>query len=424
VDDRHHPEAVFLAERSIVWEKTTIAGHEHFAGIDPEIHEEPFEPAAGERLFVRPAVREDELDHAAERGRRDVLISCIPDRDQVITGPLPLISVPGTGRKRMGRLQEDIQTVFEKDPAARSVAEVLCCYPGLHALWFHRLSHWCWVHRLRFSGRFISHIGRFLTGIEIHPGATIGRRVFIDHGMGVVIGETAEVGDDVLIYMGVVLGGTALVNEKRHPTIGNGVVIGSGAAVLGPVTIGDHVKIGAGSVVIRPVPAGATVVGVPGRIAGGACGGESAAGGELRGDMPDPMLRVVSRLLDRQNQLEERLREMERNMPGPIGEEARLELTREDEVREALHTVIDPEVGIDVVDLGLIRQIHVDPKEGSARVDLVLTTKGCPLVDHLSEQVRRRVAGLPGITSVEVRVLDEPWDWEHFVDRSALLKKV
>ncbi len=319
----------------------------------------------------------------------------------------------------MGRLREDIRTVFAKDPAARSVLEVLFLYPGLHALWFHRLAHWCWVHRLFFAGRLVSHVGRFLTGVEIHPGAVIGRRVFIDHGMGVVIGETAEVGDDVLIYMGVVLGGTALVNEKRHPTIGNGVVIGSGAAVLGPIAVGDYARIGAGAVVVRPVPAGATVVGVPGRIAGG-CGAGEIEGGE----MPDPMLRVVSRLLDRENQLEERLRALERSLPGPVGEDARLELTREDEVRNALRTVIDPEVGIDVVDLGLIREIHVDPVTGAATVDLVLTTKGCPLVDYLTEQVRRRAASLPGITSVEVRVLDEPWDWERFQGRSALLRKV
>jgi serine O-acetyltransferase len=318
----------------------------------------------------------------------------------------------------MGRLREDIDTVFAKDPAARSTAEVLLLYPGLHALWFHRLARWFWIRRVRFAGRLVSHLGRFFTGVEIHPGAVIGRRVFIDHGMGVVIGETAEVGDDVLIYMGVVLGGTALVSGKRHPTIGNGVVLGSGASVLGPITVGDYARIGAGAVVVRPVPAGATVVGVPGRIAGGTCGPEE------EGVMPDPMLRVVSRLLDRENQLEERLRALERSLPGPVGEDARLELTREDEVRDALRTVMDPEVGIDVVDLGLIREIHVDPQTGAATVDLVLTTKGCPLVDYLTEQVRRRTASLPGITTVDVRVLDEPWDWERFQNRSALLRKV
>jgi serine O-acetyltransferase len=239
-----------------------------------------------------------------------------------------------------------------------------------------------------------------------------------------VIGETAEVGDDVLIYMGVVLGGTALENVKRHPTIGNGVEIGSGAAVLGPITVGDYAKIGAGAVVVRAVPAGATVVGVPGRIAGGTCAlGEPAR--EETGDvMPDPMLRVMSRLLDRENQLEERIRALERALPGPMGEDTRLELAREAEVRDALRTVIDPEVGIDVVDLGLIREIHVDPKTGAATVDLVLTTKGCPLVDYLTEQVRRRTASLPGIIDVEVRVLDEPWDWERFAAQRGGLKAV
>ena len=136
-------------------------------------------------------------------------------------------------------LKEDIQTVFAKDPAARSVLEILFCYPGLHALWSHRLTHFLWWHKLRFLARFVSHISRFLTGIEIHPGAKIGRRFFIDHGAGVVIGETAEVGDDVLMYQGVVLGGTTLKKEKRHPTVGNNVVLGTGAVALGAITIGD-----------------------------------------------------------------------------------------------------------------------------------------------------------------------------------------
>lgn len=319
------------------------------------------------------------------------------------------------------RLREDVQTIFRKDPAARSIPEVLFCYPGLHALWSYRVAHWFWTHNLFFGGRFISHIGRLLTGIEIHPGATIGQRVFIDHGMGVVIGETAEVGNDVLIYMGVVLGGTALVNEKRHPTIEDHVVIGSGAAVLGPITIGSGAKVGAGSVVVRSVPAGATVVGVPGRIAGPQCklGGD----GEQQGVMPDPMLRVISRLLDRQNQLEERIRTMELAVPGPMGEEKQVELEMEEQIRNALREVIDPEVGIDIVDLGLLRDVHVNA-DGRAEIDMVLTTKGCPLVDYLSQQVRRRVEGIPGITSVEVKVLDEPWDWSRFVRQNGQLKKV
>src|SRR5208283_432120 len=149
-------------------------------------------------------------------------------------------------------MREDIRNVFAKDPAARSVAEVLFCYPGLHALWFYRVSNWLWRHKLHFWARWLSHIGRFFTGIEIHPGATIGRRFFIDHGMGVVIGETTVIGDDVLLYQGVTLGGTGNEKGKRHPTLGNGVVVGTGAKVLGNIRIGDHVKIGAGSVVVHP----------------------------------------------------------------------------------------------------------------------------------------------------------------------------
>jgi len=162
--------------------------------------------------------------------------------------------------------REDIQTAFARDPAARSVLEIIFCYPGLHSLWFHRLTHFLWEHKLWFPARFLSHISRFLTGIDIHPGAKIGRRFFIDHGAGVVIGETAEIGDDVLMYQGAVLGGTTLKKEKRHPTVGNHVVIGAGAVVLGAITIEDNVKIGSGSVVLKSVPTRATVVGVTGRI--------------------------------------------------------------------------------------------------------------------------------------------------------------
>lgn len=163
------------------------------------------------------------------------------------------------------RIREDIQTVFKKDPAARSVWEVLT-YPGLHAVWLHRIAHWLWNHRLLFLARLLSHINRFLTGIEIHPGAKIGRRFFIDHGMGVVIGETAEIGDDVLMYHQVTLGGTTLERVKRHPTIGNHVLIGMGAKIIGPVTIGDNCRIGANAVVNKDIPPNCTVVGVPGRI--------------------------------------------------------------------------------------------------------------------------------------------------------------
>ncbi|MDI4633363.1 serine O-acetyltransferase [Pelomonas sp. V22] len=165
------------------------------------------------------------------------------------------------------RLRDDIACILERDPAARSAWEVLTCYPGLHALQLHRLSHWCWTHGLRWLGRFLSNIGRFLTGIEIHPGATIGRRVFIDHGMGIVIGEMAEIGDGCTIYQGVTLGGTALVKgAKRHPTLEAGVIIGANACVLGGFTIGTGARVGSGAVVTRPVPAGATAVGNPARI--------------------------------------------------------------------------------------------------------------------------------------------------------------
>ena len=161
-------------------------------------------------------------------------------------------------------LREDIRAVFDRDPAARNIWEVLFCYPGLHALWWYRVAHYFWTHKLRFLGRLTSHITRFWTGIEIHPGAKIGRRFFIDHGMGVVIGETAEIGDDVLMYQGVVLGGTSLEKHKRHPTIGNKVVIGAASIVLGPITIGDGARVGANSVVVNSVPPGVTVVGIPG----------------------------------------------------------------------------------------------------------------------------------------------------------------
>ncbi len=202
------------------------------------------------------------------------------------------------------RFREDIRTVFAKDPAARSVAEVLFCYPGLRAMWNHRLAHWLWTHRLRLLGRIISHCGRFLTGIEIHPGARIGRRFFIDHGMGVVIGETSEIGDDVLMYQGVVLGGTSLERKKRHPTIGDNVVIGAGAILLGPITVGKGARIGAGSVVIEPVPDGATVVGVPGRVV--------REGGSLvsplqHANLPDPVVELIQNIMSQQEEMKKRL---------------------------------------------------------------------------------------------------------------------
>lgn len=205
-------------------------------------------------------------------------------------------------------LREDVRTVFAKDPAARTTLEVVFCYPGLHALWLHRLAHFLRRHRLRLLARLLSHISRFLTGIEIHPGARVGRRFFIDHGAGVVIGETAEVGNDVLMYQGVVLGGTTLKKGKRHPSVGNGVVIGAGAVLLGAITIEDGARIGAGSVVVKSVPPGATVVGVPGRVV-------KERGKPLvdleHGNLPDPVAEAIRLVLGEQEELKQCLRRLE-----------------------------------------------------------------------------------------------------------------
>ena len=206
------------------------------------------------------------------------------------------------------RLREDVRTIFEEDPAARSFAEVLFCYPGLHALWLHRPAHWLWTHGLHFLARLLSHFSRALTGIEIHPGATIGRRFFIDHGMGVVIGETSEIGDDVLMYQGVVLGGTSQEKTKRHPTIESGAVIGTGAIVLGPITVGEGARIGAGSVVIKPVPAGATVVGVPGRIVEH---NRNAVAQLEHARLPDPVTEIIRSLAAELEEVKRRLEALE-----------------------------------------------------------------------------------------------------------------
>ena len=205
-------------------------------------------------------------------------------------------------------IKEDIQTVFAKDPAARSVIEVLLCYPGLHALWMHRIAHYLWRHNIRLLARFLSHVSRFLTGIEIHPGAKIGRRCFIDHGTGVVIGETSELGNDVLLYQGVVLGGTTHEKKKRHPTLGNGVEMGAGAIALGPITVGDGARIGASSVVIKSVPPGVTVVGIPGRIV---TKREKPAIDLEHGKLPDPVAEAIRLVLKDQHQFEERLQRLE-----------------------------------------------------------------------------------------------------------------
>ena len=237
--------------------------------------------------------------------------------------------------------------------------------------------------------------------------------------MGVVIGETAEIGNDVLIYMGVVLGGTALENVKRHPTIEGDVILGSGSIVLGPIRIGRGAKVGAGSVVVRSVPSGATVVGVPGRITGPEHGSPDETIEEV---MPDPMLRVVSRLLDRQNQLEERLRTFEQAQPNPISPAARQEIVCENEIRNALKEVIDPEVGIDIVDLGLIKEIRV--KGTSVEIDMVLTCKACPSPITFPGQVQRKALGICGIEHVRVNVLDEPWNWDRFVKQRGNLRQI
>jgi serine O-acetyltransferase len=203
------------------------------------------------------------------------------------------------------KMRESIQSVFERDPAARNILEIVLCYPGFHAILFYRISNWLWVHKLYLPGRLVSHLGRLLTGIEIHPGAKIGRKFFIDHGMGVVIGETSEIGDNVTLYHGVTLGGTTWKKIKRHPTIGNNVVIGAGAKVLGPIKIGDNSKIGANSVVVNEIPPNSIVVGIPGKVV-------FRVEGERRiqmdsSFMPDPQSRAIGSLIERVKRLEEKL---------------------------------------------------------------------------------------------------------------------
>ncbi|MGQ9683038.1 MAG: serine O-acetyltransferase [Anaerolineae bacterium] len=229
-------------------------------------------------------------------------------------------------------MREDIRTVFQKDPAARSTAEVLLCYPGLHALWLHRLAHALWRRRLFLLGRMVSQFSRFLTGIEIHPGARIGRRFFIDHGMGVVIGETAEIGDDVLIYKGVVLGGTTLQKVKRHPTIGKGVVIGSNAVVLGAITIGENAKIGSGAVVVKPVPPCATVVGVPGRVVAPKEQADAARIDLDHGRLPDPVVDALRNLEARLETLERLVSQKELKELGELKEPGELPEGRGDAI--------------------------------------------------------------------------------------------
>jgi serine O-acetyltransferase len=213
-------------------------------------------------------------------------------------------------------LKEDISSVFHRDPAARNFVEVLTCYPGLHALLLHRISHWFWGHRLKWLARFLSTLARWFTGIEIHPGAQIGNRFFIDHGMGVVIGETAIIGDDVTLYHGVTLGGTSWSKGKRHPTLNDGVVVGAGAKILGPFEIGTGAKVGSNAVVTKAVPSGATVVGIPGRIitqqdkANVQVQKDMAEKFDAYGlspDMPDPVAKSIGVMLDHMHAVDRKL---------------------------------------------------------------------------------------------------------------------
>jgi serine O-acetyltransferase len=206
-------------------------------------------------------------------------------------------------------IKNDVTAVFDHDPAARNLLEVILCYPGFHAVMLHRLAHWLWNHRLRLAGRWTSHLSRFLTGIEIHPGARIGKGFFIDHGMGVVIGETSEIGNNVVLYQGVTLGGTTHSKGKRHPTIEDNVVIGAGAKVLGPFTVGEGSMVGAGSVVVHVVPPNSTVVGVPGR----ATSKDAKKGplGDLDHDrLPDPVARAIDGLSEKIAGLEQEVQEL------------------------------------------------------------------------------------------------------------------
>jgi len=209
------------------------------------------------------------------------------------------------------RLKEDIRMIKERDPAARNYVEILLCYPGLHAIRFHRIAHFFYRHHWFTTARLISHFSRGITGIEIHPGAIIGRRVFIDHGMGVVIGETSEIGDDCLIYKGVVLGGTTLEKKKRHPTMGNRVVVGSNSTILGAIMIGDGARIGSNSVVVKSVPPGSTVVGVPGRIVEALPHETRAELDFEHGNLPDPLSDLMKMLLQLHGRLEDRIKRLE-----------------------------------------------------------------------------------------------------------------
>ena len=219
-------------------------------------------------------------------------------------------------------LKRDIRVAFDRDPAARTTLEVIICYPGFHAVQFHRVAHWLWTHRMRLVGRILSHISRLLTGIEIHPGARIGPGLFIDHGMGVVIGETAEIGENVTLYHGVTLGGTSLKKEKRHPTLGDNVIVGAGAKVLGPVKVGDSARIGAGSVVVTDVAPYSTVVGIPGKVSYGMPSETAAIINLEHGNLPDPTSEAIRCLLDMVHDLQREVRELKEQRPSEVSGES------------------------------------------------------------------------------------------------------
>ena len=208
------------------------------------------------------------------------------------------------------RIKEEIAVVFERDPAARTAWEVVTCYPGFHALLVHRLSHRLWESGFKWLARFVSHFGRWITGIEIHPGARIGRRFFIDHGMGVVIGETSQIGDDCTLYHGVTLGGTSWNKGKRHPTLGKGVVVGAGAKILGPIDIGDGAKIGSNAVVVKPVPAGATAIGIPARIVESHDPQGRFAAYAVARDANDPLAQALHELIEHSADTDRRLEQI------------------------------------------------------------------------------------------------------------------
>ncbi|MBB4265229.1 serine O-acetyltransferase [Roseospira visakhapatnamensis] len=270
------------------------------------------------------------------------------------------------------RLREDIATILEKDPAARSWAEVLFCYPGLHAVMVYRLSHGLWGAGWRFLPRFISHLAKVFTGVEIHPGARIGRRLFIDHATGVVIGETAELGDDVTLYQGVTLGGTSLNKGKRHPTLRDGVIVGSGGQVLGPVTIGSEARVGANAVVLADVPSGATVVGIPARVVRRDHVDETRhcefqAYGTPTDGIADPVARTVTGLTDQLGRLAARVEDLERSLvearadaPDGRGPGAPIPLRRTTESAAMSGTLVE--------DPGQDDETHRDPAADRRRV--------------------------------------------------------